>query len=300
MCVTFFNTNPDELFILFNREESPLRSTDPLHNWPDDPNIIAGKDNALGGTWFGVNKKTGNFSFLTNLSDEKTKKVKFAIGKLSRGLLIKSFLVSDFERKGEEVALGDIELFMDRIIDQADKYNPFNMCVGNLKINKFFYIDIVSKQITKLNKGELIGFSNNWFNQTKRNRVENGLKMLEQLKKEKIVDNENLLKIMKNEQRYKGETWKDQYPIFITPNDCIGDLHKEFCISTVCLMRTGKGEFKVTELSYKYNLEKIKIFMLKKKYKHKLTGYVRFLMFLIKMDKRLHSIRREEIEFTIK
>lgn len=50
----------------FNRDEQTKRDTDPLGPFTDDPNIYAGKDKISGGTWLGVNVKTGIMVILTN------------------------------------------------------------------------------------------------------------------------------------------------------------------------------------------------------------------------------------------
>lgn len=51
---------------MFNREEKILRETLLLDHFTDDPNIIGGRDKKEGGTWLGLNVKTGNIAFLTN------------------------------------------------------------------------------------------------------------------------------------------------------------------------------------------------------------------------------------------
>jgi len=74
MCLTYFFINDPDLLkyfnikflLLFNREEKILRNTLPLDHFSDDPNIIGGRDKKEGGTWLGLNTKTGNIAFLTN------------------------------------------------------------------------------------------------------------------------------------------------------------------------------------------------------------------------------------------
>ena len=93
MCVTFFCLQPKnlqkegvEFLIGFNRDEQTQRDTDPLGPFGNDPNIYAGRDKKSGGTWLGINIKTGIMVILTNydLLVERSGK--------SRGKLVLSFL----------------------------------------------------------------------------------------------------------------------------------------------------------------------------------------------------------------
>ena len=67
-----------------------------MNFWEDDPNILAGKDLWLKGTWLGLNKKTLNFILMTNLQDPYYDNDYNKLKKRSWGLLLKKFLKSDF------------------------------------------------------------------------------------------------------------------------------------------------------------------------------------------------------------
>jgi uncharacterized protein with NRDE domain len=56
------------LIVAANRDEFLHRPTEPLHVWPDEPQIIAGRDLQAGGTWLGVSTG-GRFAALTNHRD---------------------------------------------------------------------------------------------------------------------------------------------------------------------------------------------------------------------------------------
>lgn len=51
---------------------------------------MAGKDIISGGTWLGINKKTGIFAFLTNYDIDYVRKGK------SRGKMLRKFISTDF------------------------------------------------------------------------------------------------------------------------------------------------------------------------------------------------------------
>lgn len=93
MCITFFCLTPGKkikFLLAFNRDEDADRSTLPFHQFQNDPNIYAGKDQISGGTWFGINIKTGVMVILTNYRKYQLRKG------ISRGLLVKHFLSSDY------------------------------------------------------------------------------------------------------------------------------------------------------------------------------------------------------------
>jgi uncharacterized protein with NRDE domain len=103
MCITLFylnttnNTNNQIRFLLaFNRDESTSRKTLPLSQFADDPNIYGGIDVVSGGTWLGINIKTGIFVFLTNYRLYRMRKAK------SRGILVKKFLSTGYLPKLED------------------------------------------------------------------------------------------------------------------------------------------------------------------------------------------------------
>ncbi len=93
MCIVLigYQTSKDyPLIVASNRDEHFERPTAAAHFWYDYDYLYAGRDLVGKGTWQGVTK-TGRFASLTNLplrvfSDERI---------LSRGVLVKEFLVSD-------------------------------------------------------------------------------------------------------------------------------------------------------------------------------------------------------------
>ena len=152
MCITFFLVNdskdssiPYKFILAFNRDEVIGRETLPLHAWSDDPNIIGGRDVHAGGTWIAVNVKTGNIALLTNVVWKGWKRK----GKsLSRGKLTSNFLATDFYEKWLRTSKFELSKqdysaiardYCKKILEEKDKYNGFNLIVGNLKALCFWY-----------------------------------------------------------------------------------------------------------------------------------------------------------------
>jgi len=75
--------------IVSNRDEFHDRPTSPLHQWPDSPTLIAGRDNQAGGTWLGIST-TGRLAAVTNLRGYPAA----SSSGPSRGRLVTDFLSS--------------------------------------------------------------------------------------------------------------------------------------------------------------------------------------------------------------
>ena len=70
MCIILLALNQNERYrfvVAANRDEYYARGTDPAHFWPDDPQILAGRDQLCLGTWLGISKR-GRFAAITNHS----------------------------------------------------------------------------------------------------------------------------------------------------------------------------------------------------------------------------------------
>lgn len=100
------------LFIAANRDEYHARETEPAGWWDDDPNILAGRDLAAGGTWLGITR-TGRFAALTNFRDP----ARMRKDAPSRGRLVTSLLQSN------EAVATNLE-WLGRI---GGSYNGFNI-----------------------------------------------------------------------------------------------------------------------------------------------------------------------------
>jgi uncharacterized protein with NRDE domain len=92
MClvVVAFNVSAaNPLVVAANRDEFHARPTQDANWWPDQPDIIAGRDLEAGGTWLGLHRD-GRFATVTNYRDAESQR-----GELrSRGHLVTGFLQS--------------------------------------------------------------------------------------------------------------------------------------------------------------------------------------------------------------
>jgi len=144
MCLAVFalNEHPKfKLIMIFNRDEDKSRDSEPIH-WLNN-NILAGKDEKEGGSWFGITRK-GRIAYLTNFRDPKA----FDGNKRSRGLIVKEFLSSK---------VGALE-FLEKLKSEAEIYNPFNLIVGE-KVDILYYLSSVTKEIKTIESG-IHGLSN--------------------------------------------------------------------------------------------------------------------------------------------
>lgn len=92
MCLVAFawKVHPHyRLVLAANRDEFHSRPAEPLHWWPDRPEILAGRDLLAGGTWLGVSR-SGRFAAITNYREDLQREHR---GR-SRGELATGFLTS--------------------------------------------------------------------------------------------------------------------------------------------------------------------------------------------------------------
>jgi uncharacterized protein with NRDE domain len=99
-----------------NRDEYYDRPATPATWWEDSPQVYAGRDLQGGGTWLGVTRD-GRFAALTNIRAPSEKKPDAP----SRGELVARYL------RGEVGA----QQYVQEIAEQADRYNGFNLLVGD-------------------------------------------------------------------------------------------------------------------------------------------------------------------------
>ena len=101
-----------------NRDEFHRRATAAAAWWPEQPDILAGRDLKAGGTWLGVTR-SGRFAALTNYRDPRL--VRETVP--SRGNLVTHFLES-----GESVAES-----LEHLRRVGAAYNPFNIIFSDGK-----------------------------------------------------------------------------------------------------------------------------------------------------------------------
>lgn len=129
MCLILFaiRSHPNyPLVLAANREERHSRPTAPMAPWPDDEDILAGRDLEAGGTWLGLHRN-GRFAAITN----RREGVPTTAGLRSRGALTREFLTG--VPTGEEVqnATGSAEKYAQRVFDERAHYAGFNLLIGD-------------------------------------------------------------------------------------------------------------------------------------------------------------------------
>ena len=121
MCLIVFayDHHPDyELIFAANRDEFYDRPTAPARFWEEQPKILAGRDLKAGGTWMGTTR-AGRIAAVTNVRDPDGHRDDAP----SRGMLVTDYLNGN--RTPEDHAT--------RLAGRAERYNGFNLLVGNLK-----------------------------------------------------------------------------------------------------------------------------------------------------------------------
>jgi uncharacterized protein with NRDE domain len=145
MCLILFSyrNHPSyHLILIGNRDEFYDRPTTKACFWDDAPFLLAGRDLRGNGTWFGITK-SGRFAAITNYRDPSSIIEKAP----SRGLLIKNYLL------GSEPP----DIFLRMLSEVANKYNGFNILVGN--IESLYWFSNRNKDIQLLKPG-IHGLSN--------------------------------------------------------------------------------------------------------------------------------------------
>ncbi|MBW8357880.1 MAG: NRDE family protein [Pseudomonas sp.] len=117
MCLIVFAWRPGHaqpLIVAANRDEFYARPSLPLGQWPESPQIHAGRDLEAGGTWLGVGAN-GRFAALTNIRNPHQPPAR-----RSRGELVARFLAGD-------VALED---YLHDVVGRSVEYAGFNLLLG--------------------------------------------------------------------------------------------------------------------------------------------------------------------------
>jgi uncharacterized protein with NRDE domain len=103
------------LVVAANRDEFHRRTTAPSQFWPEQPDLLAGRDLEAGGTWMGVTRQ-GRFAAITNYRDPALS----LPAARSRGELPVTFLTRN-ETPAE---------FLQELAGRASDYAGFNLLVG--------------------------------------------------------------------------------------------------------------------------------------------------------------------------
>lgn len=125
MCLILFafNSHPTyRLVLAANRDEFYDRPSASMSFWNDHPNLLAGRDLKMKGTWMGITR-SGRIAAITNYREPGNQKPDAP----SRGHLISDFLIG----KDPPGA------YLERIRANGGQYNGFNLLAGD--INTLYY-----------------------------------------------------------------------------------------------------------------------------------------------------------------
>ncbi|HVJ49301.1 NRDE family protein [Desulfitobacterium sp.] len=185
MCLILlaYDCHPQYKFVIAaNRDEFYKRPTLPANFWPDNPDILAGRDLEQGGTWMGITT-AGRFAALTNYRDPFQEKPQAP----SRGYLVRDYLNSDLSPESylKDLRAGRVE------------YNGFNLLTGTTQT--LYYYSNQEKAIRRVEKG-FHGLSNSLLD-VAWPKVRKGVKALEGCLQEQNIEVEQLFEIMTDQER---------------------------------------------------------------------------------------------------
>jgi len=119
MCLILFawRCHPEyPLIVAANRDEFYRRSTAAAHWWPEQPDLLAGRDLEAQGTWMGVTRR-GRFAAVTNVREPQL----VLPSALSRGELTRDYLESDTEEQD----------FSRQLQETRALYSGYNLLYGS-------------------------------------------------------------------------------------------------------------------------------------------------------------------------
>jgi uncharacterized protein with NRDE domain len=250
MCSIFlaYEAHPRyRLIVAANRDEFYERPTAQAEVWEDAPDILAGRDLKIGGTWLGITRG-GRLAAVTNYRDPSG-----PVGDLSRGLL-----VSDYLREAEKP-----EEYLRKVERQAARYSGFNLVVGDKE--SLWYFSNREMKIKTLDAG-VYGLSNHLLD-TSWPKVVNGKKALNEVVQSEEISVESVFAFLADKTKaddallpntgvgIEKERWLS--PIFI-----VTPIYGTRSSTVVLFERDGKvsftertfqnGVFKGEEVSFQY------------------------------------------------
>lgn len=119
MCLILlaWKVHPDfPLVLAANRDEFHARPARPMSWWPEDEQILAGKDLKAGGTWLGIHA-SGKFAALTNFRDPDNHRSSAS----TRGALVLDYLKAD----------APPQPYLETLAGDPRSFNGFNLIAGN-------------------------------------------------------------------------------------------------------------------------------------------------------------------------
>ena len=193
MCLIFFSLQDHptyKLIVAANRDEFYSRKTSAAGYWEDRPDVLGGRDNEANGTWMAISK-AGRIGFVTNFRDPKKMKSKAP----SRGLLVADYCTN----------LDPPEKYLQKVESKADRYNGFNLVVGNP--DELWYFSNHGIGIEKIDPG-FYGLSNHLL-ETPWPKVQTGKEKLGPVLKSDKISMERVFSILYDDRIAPDEKLPD-------------------------------------------------------------------------------------------
>lgn len=162
MCLILFsymNHSRYKLIMASNRDEFYERPTRQLSFWPENPDILAGRDERNLGTWLGTSRN-GKIAAITNFRNLQAIKSDGP----SRGLLVSDYLQGHSYPRD----------YLETIKPNAKSYSGFNLLLGDQ--NGLFYYSNMGESVQEVESG-IHGLSNAFLD-TPWPKVERGKRFL--------------------------------------------------------------------------------------------------------------------------
>ena len=182
MCLVVFAWNAHKdyrLILAANRDEFHGRPTEDAAWWPDNPDMLAGRDLQAGGTWLAISR-SGHFATVTNYREQSFTKGEHR----SRGELVSQFVNG-----------GDDPLRYCQGLDGAD-YSGFNLLAANE--HSMTYVSNRGDEPAELDAG-IYGLSNASLD-TPWSKTTRSKERLRKLIQEDAVSESNLMGILMNQE----------------------------------------------------------------------------------------------------
>ena len=193
MCLILFawKVHPHyQLVLAANRDEFYQRPTRQAQWWPENENLLAGKDIKGGGSWMGINHR-GEWAALTNYRE---------VENIQKNAPTRGFLVTDYLT--QEVKANTYINYIDQ---KASLYNGFNLLVGDHK--QIWHYSNRAKVPTEISQG-VFGLSNHLLN-TPWPKVEKGISKLQNWLDSRQKSIDPLFEMLKDDQIAPDEQLPD-------------------------------------------------------------------------------------------
>jgi uncharacterized protein with NRDE domain len=119
MCLILFayDTHPSyRLILAANRDEFYERPSARMEFWKDHPQILAGRDLKMSGTWMGITRQ-GKIAAVTNYREAAVQNIDAP----SRGHIVSDYLCSETSAEG----------YLEKMEGAGHRYNGFNLLIGD-------------------------------------------------------------------------------------------------------------------------------------------------------------------------